>query len=100
MNADLNVTTGDVDAIQNRFGGKAANPVTLPLNSANYPAADKLVYRYRILDANNDRNINNIDANLIRQVLSTRGTLTEFYLPIDYTNHINSDHVTEDGTTP
>lgn len=99
MNADLNVTTGDVDAIQNRFGGKAANPVTLPLNSANYPAADKLVYRYRILDANNDRNINNIDANLIRQVLSTRGTLTEFYLPIDYTNHINSDHATEDGTT-
>lgn len=98
MNADLSTNEADGTAIQNRFGGTATDPINLPLNSANYPEGDKLLYRYRILDTNNDRNVNNIDANLIREVLRTNSALTEFYLPIDYTNHTDSG--TAGGTTP
>lgn len=46
----------------------------------NYPDWDKTLYRYRICDVNNDRNINNIDANRIQN----ETTLTDFYRPVDY----------------
>ena len=46
----------------------------------NYPDYDKEVYRYRICDANDDRNINDIDANRIQN----EATLTDFYRPVDY----------------
>lgn len=46
----------------------------------NYPDWDKTVYRYRICDVNNDRNINNINA--IR--ILNEETLTDFYRPVDY----------------
>lgn len=82
VNADLTVDSMDGDYIHNRMS--VPLPIDQLAGSDNYPAADKLVYRYRIVDANNDRNINNIDANLIYRL----GLQQAFYLPIDYTNHI------------
>lgn len=82
VNADLKVDGTDGDYIHNRMS--VPLPIDQLTGSINYPAADKLVYRYRIVDVNNDRNINNIDANLIYRL----GIQQAFYLPIDYTNHI------------
>ena len=85
------VTEADATAIQERFVDDVTKK--LPLEAPNYSTlVDMLVYRYRILDANNDRNINNIDSNLIREVLDTTSAinaLTEFYLPTDYITPAN-----------
>lgn len=86
VDSDLDVDGDDSDDIHSRYS------VPLPIDqfsgSNNYPDGDKLVYRYRIVDANNDRNINNIDANLIGRLLRTGETLPRFYLPTDYTHHM------------
>lgn len=76
----------DKVAIQRRFSAGTALPYELPITV--YSAADTLVYKYRIVDANNDRNINNIDAGLIRkmtELVHTPAKLTEFYRPTEYT---------------
>lgn len=79
VDADGMVDTSiDAELIRQRF----AQPLGLGDDAAavNYPASDKSLYRYRVLDVNNDRNINNIDANRIKN----NGTLTDFYRPVDY----------------
>lgn len=80
VDADGVVTTGDADLIRERFSQ------TLGMDAPNY--GDSALYRYRMVDANNDRNLNNIDANAVRQAAQTVGAvaLTEYYLPIDYTS--------------
>ena len=83
MNADLALNNDDASAIRQRF----SNALPLELADAVYSDSDKLLYRYRIVDANNDRNINNVDGNLIRRVHSFLAPekLTEFYRPTEYT---------------
>ncbi len=82
--SNVYVTATDADAVRDRYSA------SLPLEATNYPQADQLLYRYRILDANNDRNINNIDSNLIRRSIATGVSLTEFYRPVDYMNHVDN----------
>ena len=83
VNADLALNNDDASAIRQRF----SNALPLELADAVYSDSDKLLYRYRIVDANNDRNINNVDGNLIRRVHSFLAPekLTEFYRPTEYT---------------
>ena len=88
VNADLSVNGADGDYIHGRM--RYPLPIDQLAGSADYPEGDKLVYRYRIVDANNDRNINNIDANLIFKIIRLGQTLQEFYLPTNYTNHITA----------
>jgi len=71
VNADRAADGADVDAVQNR--------VSLPLGYESAAYTDGMLFRYRVCDANNDRNINNIDANTI-----AAGALDQFYLPVDY----------------
>lgn len=80
---------GDIDAYGGRTGADAEyirQRIVLEHMLAdegavvNYPDWDKSVYRYRICDVNDDRNINNIDANRIQN----EAALTDFYRPVDY----------------
>lgn len=79
VNADRAANVQDGAYIQNRvadpLGGmdKPTAGITL-----DYPAWR--LFRYRCCDTNNDRNINNIDANL----LIRKGTLVPYYKPTDY----------------
>lgn len=47
-----------------------------------YPHAN--VFKYRVCDVNNDRNINNIDANLVDKNVRASGGWLRFYEPVDY----------------
>lgn len=48
-----------------------------------YPYAN--IFKYRVCDVNNDRNINNIDANLVDKNVRVGGDLwLRFYEPLDY----------------
>lgn len=89
VNADLSLVTDvkDANALRKRFSAG----LPLDLDDTVYIAADKLLYRYRIVDANNDRNVNEVDADLIREVTTSivDGTLTQFYRPTEYTNFNN-----------
>ncbi len=85
VNADGSLSTSvkDADTIRKRF----SEALPLELTDPVYSQADRRLYRYRIVDANNDRNINNVDANLIRKVTAfflPEDTLTQFYRPTDY----------------
>lgn len=79
VNADRTVDTSDSGYIQNRVAeplGCMYEPNTG--TTLDYPAWR--LFRYRCCDTNNDRNINNIDANqLIR-----KATLVPYYKPTDY----------------
>ncbi len=86
INADLTVATRDADLIRSRY----TEP--LPTEAVNYLDADRRVYRYRILDVNNDRNINNIDSNMLRW---QRNDMAEFYRPVDYINRVGGDRETD-----
>lgn len=85
VDADKTVTDVDRVSIQQRFNQDKALPYELA--TTVYSEADELVYKYRVVDANNDRNINNIDAGMIRKVTTLLPTakLTEFYRPTEYT---------------
>ncbi len=74
VNAD-----GTVDAVDER-AVKAR--VTDPLGYTALGYASGNVFRYRSCDTNNDRNINNIDANVLRAY--TGGDILRFYLVTDY----------------
>lgn len=78
VEANLLLNSDDSEALLHRF--RTALPLELP--TGVFSKADQLLYRYRILDANNDRNINNVDANLIRR---TPGKVKQFYRPTEYT---------------
>lgn len=76
VNGDGAVTTGagsDEAAVKGR--------VTAPLGytAEHYEAA--AIFKFRTCDVNNDRNINNIDANTIR---AGAARVTNFYLPTGY----------------
>lgn len=81
-NADRTVdATADGGYVQNRVAdplGGADKPAFVSGVSLDYPAWR--LFRYRCCDTNNDRNINNIDANL----LIRGGTLVPYYKPTDY----------------
>lgn len=87
VNANLAVDASDAIALRQRFS------ILLPVKGTDYAlsangTADSLLYTYRILDANNDRNINNVDADMIRRMktFGDPAKLTEFYLPTHYTD--------------
>ena len=88
VNADRTLMT-DVAQIRERFT-TALPHMAGGLSDAVYTPEDKLLYCYRIVDVNNDRNINNVDANLVRRIadLLPNNKLTEFYRPTEYTNPI------------
>lgn len=78
VNADLNVTTGstsDESIMEGRISPDAGYPA---LGYMTYQ--DDAIFKLRTCDVNNDRNINNIDSNTIKE-----GTnVTRFYLPVNY----------------
>lgn len=47
-----------------------------------YPYAN--IFKFRVADVNNDRNINNIDANQIAKNVKDKGGWLRFYDPVDY----------------
>lgn len=49
---------------------------------AVYPRAN--IFKYRVADVNNDRNINNIDGNLIDKIARGEAAPICFYNPVDY----------------
>lgn len=60
--------------------GKA--PDTTHPNGVDYPFAN--IFKYRVADVNNDRNINNIDANQVQKNVKLNGGWLQFYDPVDY----------------
>ncbi len=47
-----------------------------------YPRAN--IFKFRVVDVNNDRNVNNIDGNLIDQNLRRNQPFFRFYNPVTY----------------
>ncbi len=47
-----------------------------------YPSAN--IFKFRVADVNNDRNINNIDANQVAKNAKDNGGWLQFYDPVDY----------------
>lgn len=47
-----------------------------------YPYAN--IFKFRVADVNNDRNINNIDANQVAKNVKDKGGWLRFYDPVDY----------------
>lgn len=47
-----------------------------------YPRSN--IFKYRVVDVNNDRNVNNIDGNLIDKIARGKATPLRFYNPVDY----------------
>lgn len=87
VNADRDVSNSgsvsDVTYIKNRVTDPLGCMMTPNANAANavpdYPAWR--LFRYRSCDTNNDRNINNIDAN---QLLKNKSRIVPYYKPTDY----------------
>lgn len=76
VNADRSAdSTTDVDLIKNRISDPLGCMATVSEYRANR------LFRYRCCDTNNDRNINNIDANQLRNALSG---VVNYYKPTDY----------------
>lgn len=44
------------------------------------------IFKYRVVDVNNDRNVNNIDGNLIRKIVGNKAKPIRFYNPVEYIN--------------
>lgn len=74
VNADLAVGEQDARTIEHRV----SDPLGYTAAPAVYP--DRQLFRYRVCDVNNDKNFNNIDANLARR----SGDIVPFYAPEDY----------------
>lgn len=47
-----------------------------------YPRAN--IFKYRVVDVNNDRNVNNIDGNLIDKIARGSAKAIRFYNPVRY----------------
>lgn len=78
VNADLTVAdTVDKTLMEGRISPNAGYPA-LGYMADNYDYA--AIFKLRTCDVNNDRNINNIDANTIRE----HTTVKRFYLPVGY----------------
>lgn len=69
----------DAAAIEGRFGSKLGH------EAVGY--SDGQLFLYRVCDANNDRNLNNVDANAIRG-----GKCVIYYLPTDYNDRTEAAH--------
>lgn len=79
VNADISVTTGTTQSDEALLEGRISPNAGYPaLGYMSYDA--DAIFKLRTCDVNNDRNINNIDANTIG-----KGTAVQrFYLPVDY----------------
>lgn len=79
-----NMPAGDADAWQHVSDHVdeqlVKDRVTAPLGYMADYYPDGAIFKLRTCDVNNDRNINNIDANTIR----VRKVIERFYLPVDY----------------
>lgn len=75
VNADRSVDNNDITILKNRI----TDPLGCMATVAEYRA--NRLFRYRCCDTNNDRNINNIDANQLRHALSG---VVDYYKPTDY----------------
>ncbi len=42
------------------------------------------IFKYRVVDVNNDRNVNNIDGNLIDKIARGTAEAIRFYNPVNY----------------
>ena len=79
VNADISVTTGTTTSDEALVEGRISP-------NAGYPALGYMsydsdaIFKLRTCDVNNDRNINNIDANTIGKATA----VGRFYLPVDY----------------
>lgn len=83
VNADLTVTHRNGD--EKLMKGRVTDP--LGYTAANYEYAG--IFKHRTCDVNNDRNINNIDANNIQVEVAGSGNqvnrgVKQYYLPIGY----------------
>jgi len=74
VNADRALGESDAKTIENRV----TDPMGYTADVANYP--DRRLFQYRVCDVNNDKNFNNIDANLVRDGRD----IVPFYEPVDY----------------
>lgn len=84
VNADNTVKADDRVTGVGGDEGLVKGRVTAPLGymAKEYPNA--AIFKFRCCDVNNDRNINNIDANTIRAGVKTPALLQNFYLPTAY----------------
>lgn len=92
VNTDGDRTNGrltvgsDEYAIEDRVTdplGYEAGEWDVPTTSEDvYPHAN--IFKFRVCDVNNDRNINNIDANLVDKNVRNDGGWLRFYEPVDY----------------
>lgn len=78
VTADGAVTAGEQPGTDERI---LEDRVTDPLGYAGADYPDAELFKYRTCDVNNDRNINNIDAN---QLGEHRDGIVPFYRPTDY----------------
>lgn len=74
VNADRALGESDAKTIENRV----TDPMGYTADVADYP--DRRLFQYRVCDVNNDKNFNNIDANLVRDDRN----IVPFYEPVDY----------------
>lgn len=87
VNNDKTDKKNDFDYIKNRMkeplGGMKTPLVTMtnPVPQPDYPAWR--LFRYRCCDVNNDRNINNVDAN---NILNGKSSIVAYYQPTDYSS--------------
>lgn len=81
VNADLSLTTGvaksDEALLEGRIAPNKGYPA-LGYLAENYE--DGAIFKLRTCDVNNDRNINNVDANTVGKATAVE----QFYLPVNY----------------
>lgn len=77
VDADLDVTAA---ADGSHLAKRVADPLGYTAGDTNYPEC--ALFKYRVCDVNNDRNINNID----RNALEKSTVPTAFYKPTEYKN--------------
>lgn len=63
-------------------GGWGYNAAAGAWEETVYPRSN--IFKYRVADVNNDRNINNIDGNLIDKIARGQAAAIRFYNPVEY----------------
>lgn len=88
--ADKDTVQTDEAVLKNRVadplgyaaGGWSWNAAASAWEETVYPRAN--ILKYRVVDVNNDRNVNNIDGNLIDKIARSNATAIRFYNPVEY----------------
>ena len=78
---DINADRFVIASGSQNDGALIQDRVTNPLGYTATNYADARLYRYRVCDVNNDRNLNNIDSN---QIYYGVNTIIPYYLPTGY----------------